>query len=116
MGGSGSGRWPWLQKKETVDSFRQIDVREWSRRGLLKPEATFSWSWRDSDEARTLTIRVCAGEEAVALLYYHRSDEGGCQEISELIPLVQTPCNFGGSRLWFQCPGIVPTWSPWRIL
>ena len=107
MGGSGSGRWPCLQKKGAVDSFRQIDVREWNRRGLLNPGTTFNWIWWNSDGARTVTIRVCAGEEAVILLYDHQSNAAERQEIRERIPLDRTPCQFGGSRPWFRCPGIV---------
>jgi hypothetical protein len=40
------------------------------------------------------------------LLYRHRRGLGGeWEDVSEPIELAWTPCNFGGERPWFICPG-----------
>jgi hypothetical protein len=42
----------------------------------------------------------------VILSYSHRSRQGAEWEtVKEPVPLEWTPCNFGGERPWFVCPG-----------
>jgi hypothetical protein len=44
--------------------------------------------------------------EQVTLLYRHRRGLGGeWEDVREPVELAWTPCNFGGERPWFICPG-----------
>jgi len=46
------------------------------------------------------------------LSYYYRSaQQGEWQYIKEQVPLVWTPCNYGGKRPWFICPGGGKSWQ-----
>jgi hypothetical protein len=40
-------------------------------------------------------------------LSYSRGPEGHKEDVSYAVPLSWTPCNFGGSRPWFVCPGVL---------
>ncbi len=42
------------------------------------------------------------------LVLSYRSKSGGeWEDVKEPVPLEWTPCNFGGERPWFVCPGVV---------
>ena len=44
----------------------------------------------------------------MVLLYRYRSGLGvEWEDVRETVPLEWTPCNFGGERPWFVCPGVV---------
>jgi hypothetical protein len=40
-------------------------------------------------------------------LSYSQGPEGRKEDVSYAVPLSWTPCNFGGWRPWFVCPGVV---------
>ncbi len=105
MGGIGSGSWYRLNKKDTVEDCWSIDVRRWQREGCLEPGQYFSWTWsRDGQEVASISARTLKG--AVELSYtWERGDNKN--PIRYSVPLAWTPCNFGGSRPWFLCPGVV---------
>ena len=47
------------------------------------------------------------GPERLVLLFRHRSGPGSeWEDVKETVPLEWTPCNFGGVRPWFICPGV----------
>jgi len=103
-GGSrfGAGRPGWRGK---VESLLHIDVRQWASRGLLVPDQFFGWHWsRDGEEIASIGIQVNS-PDSLTLKYTHTPDgEASRQSISEAIPLVYTPCHYGGRRIWFSCP------------
>src|SRR5829696_7809844 len=75
MGGVGSGNWYRLDKKGTTDGCHSLDVRDLHRDGLI-------------------------------LSYGQRSGLGSeWEDVKEPVSLEWTPCNFGGERPWFLCPG-----------
>ena len=95
MGGPGSGRWYRWNTKDTAESRQHIDVREWQRQGWLHTGAQFWWGG----------IMVEVKYERVLLSYrIRRGDEHGL-DIEEPVPLTWTPCQYGGQRPWFWCPG-----------
>ena len=107
MGGLGSGNRYRFGKKTTTDECHGLDVRKLHRDGLLKPGSCFrsSW-WRAGSE--TGAIRVFVFGDRLILSYRHRSGLGEEWEyVKESVPLNWTPCNFGGERPWFLCPGVV---------
>jgi len=58
-----------------------------------------------------LGVRVlggAGGEGAQAVkLHYSWGPEGRKEDVSYMVLLSWTPCNFGGSRAWFVCPAVV---------
>jgi len=97
-GGSrwGAGR-PSHNLKES-DS-RAIDVRCWQREGLLRG-GYFGWQWTDTDTGDVrASIGVQVGGGHVCLIY--TSNE---QSVRDTVNLTHTPCQYGGQRVWFECP------------
>lgn len=94
---SGAGRPPSHVKAEHC---KAIDVRRWHRDGLLRLGHVGGWRWWDSRSgAETGSIGFHSETGNVTLTYC--VDE---RTVDERISLVETPCHFGGSRPWFQCP------------
>lgn len=102
MGGPGSGRWFRWDKKAVLEDLRSIDVRDWARRGLLRPGSWFTWRWywRDKEMGN---IGVRALHDEVVLSYTAGSGEER-QEIEERIWLSSSETPFNGCRPWFLCP------------
>lgn len=105
MGGRGSGRVWYLEAKDTTDSYRWVDVRQWSREGLLRSGLTFTWHWLRDDEA-IATIMVKTERGCVFLSYSGRTYEEEWEKMNYSVALDWTACNFGGRRPWFLCPAI----------
>jgi hypothetical protein len=107
LGGMGSGNRHRLDKKTTTSECNSLDVRRLYRDGLLKPGTSFSSSWSRADR-ETGSIGGFVFRDQLILSYSHRSRQGAEWEtVKEPVPLEWTPCNFGGERPWFVCPGVV---------
>ena len=107
MGGYGSGDWQRWIAKPLVETCRSLDVRWLNREGVLSPGTDFSHYWLDNYGKQVASIGVLVGYGNITLRYqYHRSDKDW-KEVEEAIPLTWTPCNYGGKRAWFRCPGMV---------
>jgi hypothetical protein len=87
---------------QTCESCQSIDVREWARRGYLRPNQRFSWSWScDGEPCGRITVRTepCGrGPDpvtgAVVLILRSRVQR---------VPVSWTECHLGGWRPWFRC-------------
>ena len=90
--------------KETTDGLSSIDVNWLNRRGLLHPGMRSSLSWMRGDRL-TGSTGIRAEDGQIVLVYTHsrRGSEG--EDVEEFVRLTWTPCNFGGKRPWFVCPG-----------
>ncbi len=85
----------------TVEDCRSIDIRAWSRAGMLCGPWAGRWEWRDPDTRElTSSISVRTGAGTVELNYKVRG-----AQVAERIEFVRTPCHKGGDRPWFLCPG-----------
>jgi hypothetical protein len=105
MGGLGSGNYYRFGKKDRAEACRSLDVRRWQREGLLVPGQSFRWAWyRDGREVSSIGVTVLRG--AVELSYFVGS-ENRKEDMHYTVPFSWTPCNFGGKRRWFVCPGVV---------
>jgi hypothetical protein len=105
LGGLGSGNRYRSDKKITTDECRSLDIRRFHREGLLKPGHWFSWSWRRAEQ-EVASVGALVYEDKLVLSY--RSKSGGeWEDVREPVSLEWTPCNFGGERPWFVCPGAV---------
>lgn len=109
MGGYGSGRWGWHDKKTTAEECRQIDVGRFKREGMLLADQTWagSWWWKNSEGKQTASVDVTSCAEWVQLSYTitYTAGDREPEKINYTIPVAWTPCNFGGQRPWFICPG-----------
>jgi hypothetical protein len=105
VGGVGSGNWYRFNKKTTTDECHSIDVRHLHRNGLLQPGHSFSLRWSRADR-ETGSIGGVAHDGRVIFFYRHRRGmDGDWEDVKQTVPLEWTPCNLGGERPWFICPG-----------
>jgi hypothetical protein len=105
VGGVGSGNWVRLNTKSTTNECQSIDVRYLHRNDLLQPGRSFSLRWSRAGR-QTGSIGGVAYWNQVILFYRYRRGPGGeWQDVKETVELDWTPCNFGGERPWFICPG-----------
>jgi hypothetical protein len=102
MGGYGSGRRS--SSTDTTSTYRRLDVRRWQREGLLVAGRSFGWHW-SRNGAVVAFINVRAECDKVILSYKHRRNGGPWNDEEYLVSIVWTPCNYGGRRTWFLCPG-----------
>ena len=112
MGGTGSGRWTYHDKKRTVEECWAIDVSDVARVvDAPKPEPT-SASLRPIKPATgrkmpTVRCAIEVGDDGTPRLglSYTASDRWGLEHrVEESIRLQTTRPNFGGVRWWFSCP------------
>jgi hypothetical protein len=104
MGGSGSGnRWR-LDTKSTTEDYRPLDVRRLARFGVLAPGSGHSWQWTCNDVVIG-SIQIRAEHDRIVLTYRHRSNGDAWTDKQYPVTVVRTPCNLGGTRPWFICPG-----------
>jgi hypothetical protein len=104
LGGLGSGNRYRFGKKTTTDECRSLDVRRFNREGLLKSGNLFSWRWSRAGQ-EVASIGALVYQDKLVLSY--RSKSGGeWEDVKEPVALEWTPCNFGGERPWFVCPGV----------
>jgi hypothetical protein len=91
----------------TCESCQSIDVREWARRGYLRPNERFSWSWsRDGECCGSITVRTGsdAVPGAVVLSFRSRGSSGKrWKSVEQRVPVTWTGCHLGGWRPWFRC-------------
>ncbi len=102
MGGFGSGRR--RRGKYTTSDMRALDVRRLHRDGLLTAGRSFNWQWSLNGE-KIADINIRIEVDRVILNYRSRSHGGEWQPFEYPVFLEWTPCNLGGRRAWFLCPG-----------
>ena len=107
MGGVGSGDWYRSGTKDTVESFNHLDVNSLSRKGLLKPRTRGRVRWSKGEASLgSVSFEVKDGSFVLDYRYRQTSSEQW-EEVRYPVQLSWTPCNFGGGRPWFVCPGVV---------
>ena len=101
MGGYGSGRRP-TRNNGTVSDMRRLDVRKMKREGCLEPGASGRWGWSRNGET---VASVCYHTCLMRYGWCTASANGqGPESMDYRVGLEWTPCNYGGSRVWFRCP------------
>jgi hypothetical protein len=108
MGGYGSGQ-PAVYTA-TVDDARVLDIGEWRRKGLLKRDGWITSRWfRGERETASIGAWIVGkdGDEQVcaAVLVYRVGSGTHTRDVRETVPIVWTPCRYGGMRPHFVCPG-----------
>lgn len=102
MGGFGSGR---TGGKAKADSCCSLDVNRLQRGGCLVEGWSGNWQWsRGGQPAGSIVIQTHGGH----LVLSYRSRSGGeWEDVKETVRLVPIPCRYGGTRMYFECPGVV---------
>ena len=106
MGGFGSTRWNWISTKHTVESTRSLDINRLNRAGCLRPGYGGDCQWmRDGKPIASIQLRC--DSDLLRLLYRRRQRRRDWQDIEQSTSVIWTPCQFGGARPYFVCPGII---------
>jgi tRNA(Ile2) C34 agmatinyltransferase TiaS len=104
MGGYGSGQWYRSNSKATIESQSKIDIRLLNKLGLLHQGIELDFSKASRGEKCGLAgFRV--ETDRLVLLYRNRQINGQWEQSEDKIFFSWTPCNHGGNRQWFLCPG-----------
>jgi len=110
MGGAGSGRWGWHDKKSTVEECLTLNAGKLARDGVVAQSTGSGWLWwtNTATDERTASLgysREIVDDRVVLRLRYtvtRRGDEAF--DIDQAIVLQTTPSAVGGMRWWFTCP------------
>ena len=113
MGGSGSGRWGWHDKKTTVEECLVLSAGNLARDGVIAESRGSGSLWWTNTATGEQTAsagytREVANDVVVLRLRYtvtRRDDES--VGVEEPIWLQTTPSTVGGFRWWFTCPLVV---------
>ncbi len=104
----GSGSYYRFGSKDRVEDCLSLDARGWRRDGWLEPGSRFTSTWRRGGrQTASIGVRVLGNPVAAVELSYTVGSKGNREDILYRVPLSWTPCNFGGFRPWFLCPGVV---------
>lgn len=103
MGGIGSGRTYYTGAKATTDQYKQIDIREWKREGLLEAGTHFDWYWYRRGHLQ-LALPVRVSEDVLVLPFLTKKGLEEFEGKTYTINIEWTPCGLGGRRPWFLCP------------
>jgi hypothetical protein len=105
MGGFGSGR-PSGSGRSKVEECRSLDVNRLHRKGCLRPGWVGGWSWaRDGERVAWIGLR--AELDRLHLTYRLRIGGGDWQDVAESVYIIRVACRYGGTRPYFECPGMV---------
>lgn len=104
MGGPGSGRRYRWDGRDTTDAYQRFNLSSLYREGWLFPGSSGVTRWtRGERQTASISWQVfgsAGSAEAIELAYTVGGDEVRYQ-----VRLTWTPCNYGGKRPWFVCPG-----------
>jgi hypothetical protein len=107
------GRGVW-SRKNRVDEVRSMDIIELQRKKVFITGPGMIWtsSWsRNGEVVASISYRVESSEDGPSGLRFMytitSNDSGEKKDYNYIIPVVSTPCNYGGKRWWYICPLIV---------
>jgi hypothetical protein len=76
----------------------RLNIHYLSRNGLLLPGHSITLTWSKPGRNKA-SIGVQTTDEGL-ILSYKVNGESICDQV----PIIHTPCHYGGSRPWLQCP------------
>ena len=75
---------------------------------MLSGQAVEKISWTSSRTGKKTSVivgvHITNDDQFVMLMYTLTDRDGNNADYKYVVPLVTTPCNFGGVRYWFGCP------------
>ena len=100
--GKGGMRWGAGRpaRKGKAEACLRLDVLHLRRRGALRPGAAGSWSWSNTSTGEEVGSIGYRTEGATLVLSYSMNGEARSQRVQ----ILQTSCNYGGTRPWLGCP------------
>jgi hypothetical protein len=103
MGGYGSSRWGATVTRVSTEGLPRLDVCILERMGCLRLGASAAVTW---DSGTSITVEALSLDPRfVTLQYLTGTGSGSPAVVRQLILITTTPCAFGGTRVWFSCPG-----------
>ncbi len=89
--------------ESTTNEYLSVDLAKLKALGMLERHYRQSLSWSRGDE-RIANISIRPAPTYILFKYCHgAADDPNRQDIKEVMPIVETPCNYGGTRKWFAC-------------
>jgi len=113
MGGAGSGRWGWRDKKTTVEECLTLTAGKLARDGVIARSSGSGWlSWTSTTTGEQTASAGYSREGnddlvVLRLRYTVGRRDGEKQDIEVPIVIQTTPSAVGGIRWFFTCPLIV---------
>ena len=101
------GRW-YCQKKSTAEESCDLSIFWLNKSGMLTGKRSTSTMWQHSHTGlRTVVFLIAdvTGDPYVRLVYSLGGSTASMQDFDRRISLSTSPCNLGGVRYWFRCPG-----------
>lgn len=102
------GRYYWSKKTE-ADSLKKLQTWWLKKYGYLEPG--FRWggikwtnNWSGKDSSISFSSSIQDEDSHLRLSYTQTDNDGNKEDFDYKIPLVTSPCYFGGKRYWFICP------------
>lgn len=99
----------YYSKKEEADSLRKIQTWFLKKHGYFSHGykwGTITWTsnWSENKNSINLSSNIYDDEQFIKLSYTQTDRETGEKKDFDFkVPLVTTPCYFGGKRYWFIC-------------
>lgn len=81
-----------------------LDLARLLRDGVLVPGRSATTTWSRGGEVMG-SIGLFCEAHGLRLVYRMRRRDEDWTNIDELVPFIETPLHFGGSRQWFRCLG-----------
>lgn len=90
----------------TIDHYRKLSIAPLVKCGIMERPigAKAAYEWKATNHSHKASIAITRQIAGVSLDYTIKGERGKPEAISDLIPISETPCNYGGVRYWFKCP------------
>lgn len=105
MGGIGSGGANQWVKRNTIESCICLDIRYLKKHGLLNPNTKGTMRWSLCGRPTGCTHFQMLTDHLVLIFKYLPREGSESTTMVQDIYFDHTPCNYGGYRQWFKCPG-----------
>lgn len=95
--------------KEEADGLKKIDLAWLKNRGILSGYRNETITWTDSwgnKSSVSINVSVSDASDRYLQFQYTQTDRGTDKKtpFEYSVPIITTPCRFGGIRYWFKCP------------
>lgn len=100
------GRYYW-NKKEEVDGLLQIKVWVLKKFKFLSggfASGTLNWTYQGGKSSVGVDVLTRGIDKHLKIKYTLTERDGTKKDFEYRIPIVTTPCHFGGERYWLICP------------
>lgn len=87
--------------KYTTNQMHALDIRNLKKLKLLTPGRSIGWDWTRSG---LVNVDLKVGSDKVTLSYEVQLKDGSLGHMEYPVWLTRTDCNYGGQRVWWQCP------------